>query len=502
MILVLDPKASGALALSGYATITEAGSVVVDSNSATALVASGYARVTASSIRVVGSFVKSGNTVVLNPAPIIHSTALADPLSGLAAPAAPAAGKSLGAVSLGGSSSLTINPGLYSQINVYGNAHLTFNPGTYEIAGGGFLVSGSAHVTLNPGTYEIAGGGFIVSGNAVVSGSGVLIYNAGSSFPKAGGSFGGVNFSGTSSVNLTGPATGPYAGIVIFQSRDNTTTLELSVSALLGTGLVYAPSAVLYLAGSSNLAGPLIVDQLWLTGNADPSPVLPERTSLSGTISPAASISAAPLTFSPASGSILSPHQGKTPAGWTSGSYLDGPGGPSYATYLAAGVMTAPVTSRSEPLSGGATGRFDTTLLSAHGSLFDDSRPGDEMEPWWPQRAGDSLAPQPEPALAPVLGELAEESLVALRTPVGGVGQAAAVDAAIAALEPTSAESSESVPRASSANSLESRAVDRVVAWFTGLTLFGWHGGRTGRDEQDDRRPAVAVRLRPSSRSR
>ena len=45
-------------------------------------------------------------------------TPVADPLAGLAVPSA---GTSNGAVNLGGSSSKTINPGVYSQITVSGS---------------------------------------------------------------------------------------------------------------------------------------------------------------------------------------------------------------------------------------------------------------------------------------------------------------------------------------------------------------------------------------------
>jgi hypothetical protein len=116
-----------------------------------------------------------------------------------------------GNVSVGGTTSLTINPGVYTQISV----------------------TGTGKLTLNPGIYVIAGGGFTVSGNAVVNGSGVLIYNAGSAFPNAGGTFGPLALGGNSTVILTPPATGAYAGIDIFQSRDNTLPLSLWVTPCL-----------------------------------------------------------------------------------------------------------------------------------------------------------------------------------------------------------------------------------------------------------------------------
>ena len=49
---------------------------------------------------------------------------------------------------------------------------------------------------LNPGIYVIAGGGLSVSGDAMVTGSEVMIYNAGSKFPAAGGKFGGFTVNG------------------------------------------------------------------------------------------------------------------------------------------------------------------------------------------------------------------------------------------------------------------------------------------------------------------
>ncbi len=66
-------------------------------------------------------------------------------------------------MSLSGNSSKTIPQGIYSSISVSGNASLT----------------------LCGGTYIIEGGGLSVSGNASISGSGVLIVNAGSNYANA-----------------------------------------------------------------------------------------------------------------------------------------------------------------------------------------------------------------------------------------------------------------------------------------------------------------------------
>jgi hypothetical protein len=167
-----------------------------------------------------------------------------DPLAGLAAPTGGTAQES---VNLSGNNSLTICPGIYTQISVSGNARLT----------------------LNPGVYILAGGGLTVTGNASISGSCVTLYNTQSAFPKTGGTYGGITLSGNGSFNLTAATSGPYAGVVLFQARTNTRAIALSGNAAEGLGgTVYAPAALLYLSGNASLAGPVVVNELSLTGNA------------------------------------------------------------------------------------------------------------------------------------------------------------------------------------------------------------------------------------------
>ena len=254
-ILILNSAASGALNLSGNSVINETADVIVDSSSATAIQASGNASVTSAATEVVGGVQGSGQAA-FHPAPVKGVAAVPDPFLSLAAPNG---GLSQGAVNLSGNNSLTINPGVYSSISVSGNAKLT----------------------LNAGTYVIAGGGLSVTGNATVTGSGILIYNAGSNYPNAGGSFGSITLSGNATVTLAPATTATYAGIGIFQSRDNSKPFTLSGNAqfsLGSTGILYAPAAPVQLSGNSYLVGALIVNELALSGNADPGPELPERS--------------------------------------------------------------------------------------------------------------------------------------------------------------------------------------------------------------------------------
>jgi hypothetical protein len=222
-IVVLNPTAKGALTLAGNATIAVPGVVIVDSSSIVALAISGNAMVSS---------------------PLATGVAVPDPLAGLSGPSTTGL-TNYGSISLS-KGSQTICPGIYSQIKVSGNASLT----------------------LNPGTYIIEGGGLTVTGNASITGSGVIIYNAGSNYPNPGGSFGGIMFSGNGSFNLTASTAGTYAGILIFQSRQNTRALSFSGNAMAGmTGTIYAANALLSMTGNAQLTSSLVVNSLNLSGN-------------------------------------------------------------------------------------------------------------------------------------------------------------------------------------------------------------------------------------------
>jgi hypothetical protein len=246
-IFVLNSTASGALTLSGSASINIPGAVVVDSKSVSAISASGNTQLKPAVIDVTGGVQQTGKATV-SPAPTT-GVSLSDPLAGLAPPN-PTGLHSYGSVNLT-AGTLTICPGIYSQINVSGDATLTLTS------------------TPTNGTYIIEGGGLTVTGSASVIGQNVFIYNAGSNYPASGGNFGGTTVTGTGSVNLSAAPTGTYAGILIFQSAQNTRALSFSGSAMLGmSGVIYAPSALLTMSGSAQLQNPLVVGMLNLSGNA------------------------------------------------------------------------------------------------------------------------------------------------------------------------------------------------------------------------------------------
>jgi hypothetical protein len=239
---VLNQNDSGALRVSGHARIILPGNLIVDSKSQSALIASDHAQITAASIQVVGGY--QDGQAALTPAPVTGVAVVADPLAGLVAPTG---GTFQGSVSLR-HGSLTINPGIYTSIRV----------------------SGDGSLTLNPGVYIIAGGGLMVSGDGNISGSGVAIYIAGCDFCGSSDEIGSVTLSGHGTLNLTAPTCGPYAGVVLFQARDNAQAITLSGNAAAGLGgTLYAPAARLDLSGDAILQGSLVVNELTLSGDAE-----------------------------------------------------------------------------------------------------------------------------------------------------------------------------------------------------------------------------------------
>ena len=242
LIIALDPSAVGALSLSGNASINTPGIVYVDSSSSSALTASGSAQVRAAAINVHGGVQQSGNAS-LSPAPVMGAPVLA--VASLPSPSTTGM-TNHGSFSLSGNSSQTIQPGIYSQISV----------------------SGSARLTMSSGIYIIAGGGFFVAGTASVTGSGVMIFNAGSNYPGHGGTYGSITLGGNATLDLSPATSGTYAGIVFFQPLNNTNALTVSGNTSGITGTIYAPAARLSESGHGALDASLIVDTLTISGNA------------------------------------------------------------------------------------------------------------------------------------------------------------------------------------------------------------------------------------------
>jgi hypothetical protein len=129
-------------------------------------------------------------------------------------------------------------------------------PGNYTSQ---LSISAGANVIFEPGVYVLQNG-IDVSGSATISGTGVLLYIAG----------GNVNFSGNSQGQLSPATTGTYAGLTVFQARNNSAQANLSGNANWSlSGTFYFPNAAVNLSGNSETTLPMqfIVYDLSLSGN-------------------------------------------------------------------------------------------------------------------------------------------------------------------------------------------------------------------------------------------
>jgi len=243
-LVVLNSSADRALNLSGNASIeVKEGYVYVNSSSSKARSATGNSKLIVKASFVVGGDSVSGNAS-LGGAVTTGASALPDPFSWLPVP-----------------SSAGVNVEASGELSVSDNTTRTLRPGVYQK---GIKLSGNAKVTLEPGVYYIAEGGLSVSGNAILTGTGVMIYNASTRS--------GIDLSGNGNVKLTPPSSGTYAGITLYQNRSSSAPVSLSGNGELNIrGTIYAARAPLTLSSNAKLPtlGSLdVADTITVSGNA------------------------------------------------------------------------------------------------------------------------------------------------------------------------------------------------------------------------------------------
>jgi hypothetical protein len=154
----------------------------------------------------------------------------------------------------------------------------TLSPGVYS------TISGSH--TLNPGVYVVTGG-VSLSGNDLISGNGVMLYLACSSYPTpcADNAVGAsITAVGNGALHLSAPTNAqcstqssvcPYVGIMLFADRKNTSTSTFRGNGtnenggFYGSyGTIYLKSGTLDLRGNGfTLASQIITAALTMKGN-------------------------------------------------------------------------------------------------------------------------------------------------------------------------------------------------------------------------------------------
>jgi len=244
-VLALNPTADGAVTLQGSTQITLNGCSLHDNSSSSSAMSTGGS-LSALSVNVVGGI--SGSTSGITATNGIHTGVLptADPY----ASASPAAFSGCNQTHFSTQSSITINPGVYC---------------------GGMSLTAGAVVTLNPGIYYLDQGSLFVRGGATITGKGVtLVFTS-----STGNNWATATINGNASVNLTAPAFGPTAGIVMFGDRKMTTgtsfKLNGGASQTFG-GAIYLPTAAINYSGSSSTnmgCTQIIADTITFSGNSN-----------------------------------------------------------------------------------------------------------------------------------------------------------------------------------------------------------------------------------------
>jgi Flp pilus assembly protein TadG len=228
-----DLTGNGSLSVSG-------GNVQVNSNATGALAVGSNASLTVTSgnVYVVGT---ATGTSHISPSPLRGASA-ADPLASVPVPS----------LATAGTGSTTLNPGIFSSLSITGNQTVTMNPGTYVFKGG---------ITL--------------AGNGTLTGHGVTIYLACSSYPTActsGQSGASMSVTGNGVVDLSGPSYGTYQGLTIFSDRNNTSTIDFGGNGstrFVGTSYQLAGTLNLHGNGSnSSLNARIIANKVAITGNS------------------------------------------------------------------------------------------------------------------------------------------------------------------------------------------------------------------------------------------
>lgn len=227
-ILLLDPTSSGALTVVGNGVMSVVGApLIVDSNAADGGVTTGSGTVSVSSnteMDFSGSPGVSGSGSWIGPI-MTNQTPVPDPLLYLPEPTPS------GATS-------------YKKVNAAGNQVVTVSPGAYD---GGIKISGQATLIMQPGIYYMVGGGFSFTGQGSLTALGVMIVN----LPQSSSDI--ININGTGAINMSPMDTGIYRGILLWQQRSSTNTINVTGNGSSNiSGTFYAAHGNLNVSGNGS----------------------------------------------------------------------------------------------------------------------------------------------------------------------------------------------------------------------------------------------------------
>jgi hypothetical protein len=239
-VLALNATAAGAITLSGSANLNSPNcDVISDSNSGTAIQMNGSSQAHVSCMMSAGGASTTAGLSLTKCASVTtHVAPIADPYAGVPTPTATG-----------------------SCITVSGQP-TTLNPGNYCH---GLSINWAAPVTFNPGVYYVTGGNLSMNGNANVTGAGVTFF-------VASGNTSSLN--GGLTADLSGPSSGPYAGLVFYGDRTATSGNNNFAGGANTkiTGVVYYPTQNVSFAGggsSGDHCTNLVANTITITGTAN-----------------------------------------------------------------------------------------------------------------------------------------------------------------------------------------------------------------------------------------
>lgn len=251
-IIILDPTSKASLGDSGGGTLKVDAPIIVNSNNSEAVVETNNGHVVAPELYVTGGASVRGsfNTSSGTATPTylgIHPTP--DPLAYLPVPDPATMSDSMGS---GTMTNRTLSSGA-----------TVMYPGRYT---SNIRIGPSDTVTMQPGIYYMDS--ISVSIQGTLTGSGVMIYmNNNSESNKD------FSVDAQASVNISGPTSGTYKGMLIFQKRGSSTDVSITGGGNLNLGgTVYAAGANVKLAGNAgtnNVGSQFVSKQLTVTGTAD-----------------------------------------------------------------------------------------------------------------------------------------------------------------------------------------------------------------------------------------
>jgi Flp pilus assembly protein TadG len=226
-LLALEPSASQALYLDSNAQLNAPGCTVhVNSSNSRGIELKSNSGMAAAGICVSGGY-RDDSTGSITPEPETGCPQLDDPLSSLAAPA--------------------IGSCTYTGL-VLDNAITTLSPGVYC---DGLTIKGNSNVTFEAGTYIMKGKSFFVDSNSSVQGSGLFFYLDGKDAV--------IDFNSNSQVDFTASATGPYAGVLFFHSRNVSSLpihrIDSNSNNKRLEGAIYLPNAKLLVDSNGAVGG-------------------------------------------------------------------------------------------------------------------------------------------------------------------------------------------------------------------------------------------------------